>query len=149
MQEFYQEFMHELAILQYKIDLNRKSPKESVARNFEKRFGQSIRVDEVKDKPTICQTALKPLNSISNYLHNISLIFWLRMIISLFIQENKNQFEDLIAKTTKKELGRFIHDNIEDANQPSNSIAISALSAALHIPFRYAYVFFMSLYKYK
>ena len=31
----------------------------------------------------------------------------LRMIISLFIQENKKDFEDLIVKTTKKKIDRF------------------------------------------
>ena len=59
------------------------------------------------------------------------------MIISLFIQENKKDFQDLIVKITKKKFDRFIRVDVEQVNRTTGIIQIRALSAALQIPFRY------------
>ena len=134
-EDFYEIFMTELAVLQYTIDPNNN-------KLFDKYFGDTYNtsVDQVKKElSSMGQTVSERLNSngIGTNFRCGSLLFWLRMIISLFIQQNKKDFEHLIVKTTKKAFHEFIKTDVEQLNEPVGSIQIHALSAALQIPFRY------------
>ena len=68
-----------------------------------------------------------------NEFHSQSLIFWARMLASVHIQENKEDFAGFIQG---KSLHEFIKSDVEALHAEADHPQFSALSAVLNVPFR-------------